>query len=187
MMGMGSNVRGNVKNVSYCNYEEGIWVGYRYYQTAGKEVSYPFGYGLSYTTFAYSAPKVTATKDGFRATVTVKNTGSVAGKEVVQLYVSAPSGGLVKPESELKGFAKTKELAPGESQTLTIDVDAYSLASFNEAASQWETAAGNYSVRFAANVNDTKATVPFRLAKGQTWKANDILKPAEPIKEIVVK
>ena len=186
-MGMGTNVRGNVKNVSYTNYEEGIWVGYRYYQTAGKEVSYPFGYGLSYTTFAYSAPKVTATKDGFRATVTVKNTGNVAGKEVVQLYVSAPSGGLVKPESELKGFAKTKELAPGESQTLTIDVDAYSLASFNEAASQWETAAGNYSVRFAANVNDTKATLPFRLAKGQTWKANDILKPAEPIKEIVVK
>ena len=187
MMGMGGNVRGDVKNVSYCNYEEGIWVGYRYYQTAGKEVSYPFGYGLSYTTFAYSAPKVTATKDGFRATITVKNTGSVAGKEVVQLYVSAPSGGLVKPESELKGFAKTKELAPGESQTLTIDVDAYSLASFNEAASQWETAAGNYSIRFSANVNDTKATVPFRLAKGQTWKANDILKPAEPIKEIVVK
>lgn len=186
-MGMGTNVRGNVKNVSYTNYEEGIWVGYRYYQTAGKEVSYPFGYGLSYTTFAYSAPKVTATKDGFRATVTVKNTGNVAGKEVVQLYVSAPSGGLVKPESELKGFAKTKELAPGESQTLTIDVDAYSLASFNEAASQWETAAGNYSVRFASNVNDTKATLPFRLAKGLTWKANDILKPAEPIKEIVVK
>ena len=186
-MGMGGNVRGNVKNVSYTNYEEGIWVGYRYYQTAGKEVSFPFGYGLSYTTFAYSAPKVTATKDGFRATITVKNTGKVAGKEVVQLYVSAPEGGLVKPESELKGFAKTKELAPGESETLTIDVDAYTLASFNENASQWEAAAGNYSVRFAANVNDTKATVPFRLAKAQTWKVNDILKPAERIKEITVK
>ena len=190
MMGMGAALGGQQraqKNVTYTNYEEGIWVGYRYYQTAGKEVSYPFGYGLSYTTFAYSAPKVQATKNGFRATVTVKNTGSMAGKEVVQLYVSAPAGGLVKPESELKGFAKTKELAPGESQTLTIDVDAYALASFNEAASQWETAAGNYSVRFAANVNDTKATVPFRLAKGQTWKANDILKPTEAIQEITVK
>jgi len=186
MGGMGGQQRAQ-KNVTYCNYEEGIWVGYRYYQTAGVDVSYPFGYGLSYTTFAYSAPKVKATKDGFTATVTVKNTGKVAGKEVVQLYVSAPTGGLVKPESELKGFAKTKELAPGESQTLTIDVSTYSLASFNEAASQWEAAAGNYNVRFAANVNDVKATVPFRLAKGQTWKANDILKPAEPINEIVVK
>ncbi len=190
MMGMGAAMGGQqreTKNVSYTNYEEGIWIGYRYFQTAAKEVSYPFGYGLSYTSFAYSAPKVQATKDGFRATVTVKNTGNVAGKEVVQLYVSAPNGGLVKPESELKGFAKTRELAPGESETLTIDVDTYALASFNESASQWEAAAGNYSVRFAANVNDTKATVPFRLAKGQTWKVNDILKPQQPIQEIVVK
>lgn len=187
MMGMGTQVRGEVKNVSYTNYEEGIWVGYRYFQTAGKEVVYPFGYGLSYTTFAYSAPKVQATKDGFKATVTVKNTGSVAGKEVVELYVSAPAGNLVKPESELKGFAKTKELAPGESQTLTIDVDNYALASFNESQSQWETAAGNYVVRFASNVNDTRATASFKVGKALTWKVNDILKPKQPISEITVK
>ena len=130
---------------------------------------------MSYTTFAYSSPKVTPTKDGFRATVTVKNTGKVVGKEVVELYVSAPAGNLVKPEQELKGFAKTKELQPGESQTLTIDVDLYSLASFNDTVDQWETAAGNYTVKFGANVEDIRCTAPFKLAKEQTWKALDIL------------
>ena len=190
MMGMGAALGGqqrDQKNVTYSNFEEGIWVGYRYYNTVGKEVSYPFGYGLSYTTFAYSAPKVTPTKDGFRATVTVKNTGKVVGKEVVELYVSAPAGNLVKPEQELKGFAKTKELQPGESQTLTIDVDLYSLASFNDTVDQWETAAGNYTVKFGANVEDIRCTAPFKLAKEQTWKALDILKPEKEIKEIAVK
>ena len=187
MMGMGGNSRGEQKNVTYANYEEGIWVGYRYFNTTGKAVSYPFGYGLSYTTFDYSAPKVVATKDGFRATVTVKNTGKVAGKEVVELYVSAPTGNLVKPEQELKGFAKTKELQPGESQTITIDVDLYTLASFNEVADQWETAAGNYTIKFGANVEDIRCTAPYKLAKGQIWKALDILKPAKEIKEIAVK
>ena len=96
-----------------------------------------------------------ATADGFTATITVKNTGSVAGKEAVQLYVAAPAGGLEKPAFELKGFAKTKTLAPGEAQTLTINVDKYTLASFNEAASAWETAAGTYkvmSIAFAPNM-----------------------------------
>ena len=187
MMGMGGNIRGEQKNVTYANYEEGIWVGYRYFNTTGKAVSYPFGYGLSYTTFEYSAPKIAATKDGFRATVTIKNTGKVAGKEVVELYVSAPTGNLVKPEQELKGFAKTKELQPGESQTITIDVDLYTLASFNEVADQWETAAGNYIIKFGANVEDIRCTAPYKLAKGQIWKALDILKPAKEIKEIAVK
>ncbi len=187
MMGMGGNIRGEQKNVTYANYEEGIWVGYRYFNTTGKAVSYPFGYGLSYTTFEYSAPKIAATKDGFRATVTIKNTGKVAGKEVVELYVSAPTGNLVKPEQELKGFAKTKELQPGESQTITIDVDLYTLASFNEVADQWETAAGNYTIKFGANVEDIRCTAPYKLAKGQIWKALDILKPAKEIKEIAVK
>ena len=190
MMGMGSAMGGQqreVKNVSYSNFEEGIWVGYRYFNTTGKAVSYPFGYGLSYTTFEYSAPKVTPTKDGFRATVTVKNTGKVAGKEVVELYVSAPAGNLVKPEQELKGFAKTKELQPGESQTLTMDVTLYSLASFNDVVDQWEAAAGNYIVKFGTNVEEIRCTAPFKLAKEQTWKALDILKPEKEIKEIAVR
>lgn len=172
------------KNVDETYYEEGIYVGYRYFQTADVPVSYPFGYGKSYTTFEYSKPVVKATADGFTATITVKNTGSVAGKEAVQLYVTAPEGGLEKPAFELKGFAKTKELAPGETQTLTINVDKYTLASFNEATSAWETAAGTYKVMFGANAADIRGTGEYRLKKAESWKANNVLAPAAPINEL---
>ena len=172
------------KNVDYTEYAEGIYVGYRYFQTAGAPVSYPFGYGKSYTTFEYGKPVVKATADGFTATVTVKNTGSVAGKEAVQLYVAAPAGGLEKPAFELKGFAKTKELAPGESQTLTIAVDAYTLASFNEAASAWETAAGTYKVMIGANAADIRGTADYKVKKAQSWEVNNVLAPVKPVNEL---
>ena len=175
-------------NVDETKYHEGIWVGYRYFTTAGKNVSYPFGYGLSYTSFAYSQPVVKVTKDGtVTASVTVKNTGSVAGKEAVQLYVSAPDGGLVKPACELKAFAKTRELQPGESQTLTMTVEPYTLASFNEETSAWETAAGNYKVNFGASVADIRCTAAFKLAKAQSWPVNKVLLPPKPVIEIAVK
>lgn len=166
--------RGNRKNVDYTDYEENIWVGYRYFQTNNVEVSYPFGYGLGYTTFAYSKPKVKADKDGFTATITVKNTGKVAGREVVELYVAAPAGGLEKPARELKAFAKTKLLAPGESETLTMKVSAYELASFNEEQSAWETAAGTYEVLFGASVADIRCTATCKM-KSQSWKVHDVL------------
>ena len=165
------------KDVDYTNYEEGIWVGYRHFVTRDVAVSYPFGFGLSYTNFAYSKPVVKAVADGFQASVTVTNTGSVAGKEVVELYVSAPAGGLDKPARELKAFGKTKELKPGESQTLTLKVSAYELASFNEAASAWETAAGSYKVQFGASVDDIRATAPFTLKKAQSWPVHNVLAP----------
>ena len=172
--------------VDYTEYNEGIYVGYRYFQTAGAPVSYPFGYGKSYTTFEYSKPAVKATDKGFTATITVKNTGAVAGKESVQLYVAAPAGGLEKPAFELKGFAKTKELAPGESQTLTIEVCKYTLASFNEANSAWETAAGTYKVMFGANAADIRGTVEYRLKKAECWKVNNVLAPAQLINELTL-
>ena len=175
------------KNVDYTEYNEGIYVGYRYFQSAGVPVSYPFGYGKSYTTFEYSKPVVKATDKGFTATITVKNTGAVAGKESVQLYVAAPAGGLEKPAFELKGFAKTKELAPGESQTLTINVDKYTLASFNEATSAWETAAGTYKVMFGANAADIRGTGEYRLKKAECWKVNNVLAPAQPLNELSLK
>ena len=174
------------KNVDYTEYNEGIYVGYRYFQSAGVPVSYPFGYGKSYTTFEYSKPVVKATDKGFTATITVKNTGAVAGKESVQLYVAAPAGGLEKPAFELKGFAKTKELAPGESQTLTIDVCKYTLASFNEANSAWETAAGTYKVMFGANAADIRGTAVYKLKKAESWKVNNVLAPAQPINELTL-
>ena len=169
--------RNPVRNTDYTLHQEGINVGYRYFNTAGVAVSYPFGYGMSYTTFAYSKPMVKATKDGFTATVTVTNTGKVAGKEAVQLYVSAPAGGLEKPAQELKSFAKTKTLAPGESQVLTFSVTAYDLASYNEATQAWETAAGKYTVKFSANVEDTRATAVYTQAKAQSVAGHDVMKP----------
>ena len=174
------------KNVDYTEYAEGIYVGYRYFQTADAPVSYPFGYGKSYTTFEYSKPVVKATADGFTATIIVKNTGAVAGKEAVQLYVAAPAGGLEKPAFELKGFAKTKNLAPGEAQTLTINVDKYTLASFNEAASAWETAAGTYKVMFGANAADIRGTGEYKLKKAESWKVNNVLAPAQLINELTL-
>ena len=167
------------KDIDYTDYAEGLMVGYRYFTTKDKAVSYPFGYGLSYTTFSYSKPVVKVEKDGsVTASVTVTNTGAVAGKEAVQLYVSAPAGGLEKPARELKAFAKTKALKPGESQIVTMKVDAYTLASFNPATSAWETAAGTYNVLFGASVADIRATASCKLPKAQSWPAHAACLPA---------
>ena len=175
--GFGWGRRAPQKDVDYTDYAEGIWVGYRHFQTRGVEVSYPFGYGLTYSYFVYSNPVVKATADGFEASVTIKNEGTVAGKEVVQVYVHAPEGGLEKPDQELKAFAKTRLLAPGESQTLTFQVDAYSLASFNEAASAWEAAAGVYTVNFGASIQDLRRSGSFKLKKAQSWPVHNVLAP----------
>lgn len=175
------DAEGKQPTIDYTLHKEGINVGYRYFNTQAKEVSYPFGYGMSYTTFAYSKPTVKATKDGFTATVTVTNTGKVAGKEAVQLYVSAPAGGLEKPANELKAFAKTKKLAPGESQTLTFNVSAYTLASYNEATQAWETAAGKYTLNFAANVEDVRASAVYTQAKAASVQCHDVMKPSRAL------
>ena len=175
------------KDVDYTNYEEGIYVGYRYFSTAGKEVSYPFGYGLSYTNFSYSKPVVKPVADGFEASVTVTNTGAAAGKEVVELYVSAPAGGLEKPACELKGFAKTRELKPGESQVVTIKVTNYEIASFNEANSAWEAPAGAYKVCFGASVADIRSTATYQLKKAASWKTNKLFALDAPLNELSLK
>ena len=183
----GQQQRALRKNTDYTEYAEGIYVGYRYFQSANKEVSYPFGFGLSYTTFEYSKPAVKANANGFTATITVKNTGKVAGKEAVQIYVAAPAGGLEKPAFELRGFAKTNLLQPGESQTLTINVDNYTLASYNEATTSWEAAAGAYKVMFGASATDIRGNGTYNLKKAQSWKTTDVLHPAEPVAELSLK
>ena len=177
----------NKKDVGYCNYEDGIYVGYRYFETAQAEVSYPFGFGLSYTTFAYSKPTVRATKDGFEASITVSNTGNVAGKEVVQLYVTAPNGQVAKPALELKAFDKTRELKPGESQTIQMKVSNYDLASFIESESAWIADAGRYQIKFAAAVNDVRATSTYTLSKPLKVTVTNALAPKNPINEMTVK
>ena len=172
------------KDVDRTVYAEDIYVGYRWFDKKGLEVSYPFGYGLSYTSFEYSEPSVKASEDGFEASVKVTNTGKMAGKEVVQLYVSAPAGGLDKPVRELKAYAKTRELQPGQSEVVTMKVDAYSLASFNEGSSAWEAAAGEYAVAFGASSRDLRQTVPFTLAQVKSWPAHDVLAPKQPVQKL---
>ena len=169
--------KGNVRNVDYTEYEEDIYVGYRYFDSFDVPVSYPFGYGMSYTTFEYSDAKCAAEGDAIVVNVTVKNTGNREGKEVVELYVSAPDNKAAnKPVKELKAFAKTKNLKPGESETLILKVNTADLASFDEAASAWVVAEGEYQFMVAASAQDIKATLKAPV-KAQQTKANDVLKP----------
>jgi beta-glucosidase len=168
-------------------YEEGIFVGYRYYNTFGIKTAYEFGYGLSYTRFDYSNLKISSASfnDMIKVTVDVKNTGTFPGKEVVQLYLSAPHEKLYKPESELKGFEKTKLLLPGESQTLTFILDKRKLASFNTPTSSWIAEAGKYTVKIGASSIDTRLTGTFDLARELMVKQDTkALTPAEPFNEL---
>ena len=168
-------------------YEEGIYVGYRYYNTFKIPVSYEFGYGLSYTTFEISGIKLNSTKfsKSLDATVIVKNTGAVAGREVVQLYLSAPATRLDKPESELKGFAKTKLLQPGETQTITIVLDPMSLASFDTQTSSWVADAGKYTVKVGSSSKNISQTATFDLGKNITVKKeSNSLAPQVKINEL---
>ena len=169
--------KGNVKNVDYTDYEEDIYVGYRYFDSFEVPVSYPFGYGLSYTTFEYSDAKIAEKGDAYEISVTIKNTGKYEGKEVVELYISAPKNKTAnKPVKELKAYAKTKQLKPGESETLKLTVKAADLASFDETASAWVVAEGEYQFLVAASAQDIKATLTAK-AKAQQTKSNDVLKP----------
>lgn len=171
----------SVKDVDYTRYEEDVFVGYRYFDSFGKQVSYPFGYGLSYTTFEYANPSIEAGNGTYTVAVDVKNTGKMAGKEVVQLYVAAPnSAQMDKPEKELKAFAKTKTLEPGETATVTLTVNAADLASYDEASSSWVVDAGTYKFLVGASSRDIKATLDADVA-ASAKKTNDILKLQESI------
>ncbi|MBQ6578074.1 MAG: glycoside hydrolase family 3 C-terminal domain-containing protein [Bacteroidales bacterium] len=175
------------RNKDYTLYEEGIYVGYRYFDTFGVKVSYPFGYGLSYTTFKYSDPKIVKSGDNFTVSVTVTNTGKYKGKEVVQLYVAAPKSKLEKPKKELRSFAKTRLLAPGESETLSMTVSVSDLASFNSAASRWETDKGTYTFMVAASVSDVKAELTGKVDKLWTKPVRNVLAPPYDLKELTAK
>ena len=156
------------KDIDVTKYEEGIYVGYRWFDKQNLPVSYPFGYGLSYTTFEFAAPAVENDGTTVTAKVTVKNTGAVPGKEVVQLYVSAPAGKLDKPVKELKAYGKTKELAPGESQEITLTFPTSELASFDEEASAWKVDAGNYVFQFGASSRDIRCKATAEVAASET-------------------
>lgn len=157
--------KGNIKGYDYSNHEEDIYVGYRYFDTFKKNVAYPFGYGLSYTTFEFGKPSVKAKGNNIEVSVTIKNTGKVAGKEVAEVYVTAPKGAYEKPTKELKTFGKTKLLNPGESQTLKMTLEKRDLASFDEANSQWKVDAGNYLFKVGSDVENIKGTATLKVAE----------------------
>lgn len=170
------------KNFDHTHYEEDIWVGYRYFNTVKRDIVYPFGYGLSYTDFSFGQPKLERRKNRWVATVEVTNTGKVSGKEVVQLYISAPQTALLpKPAAELKAFGKTRELKPGESERIELRFTDYDLASFDTDHSQWLTAKGEYILSFGSSSRDFKATVPLQISKERSYKVNDVLKPVEKV------
>jgi beta-glucosidase len=146
-------------------YEEDIYVGYRYYNTFNVPVAYEFGYGLSYTTFNYSRLQVSSDQfnEPLTLTVTITNTGKFAGREVVQIYLSAPAGKLEKPAEELVAFGKTILLKPGESQALSFIITQNDLASFDEASSSWIAEPGQYEIKAGASSRDIKLKANFEL------------------------
>ncbi len=168
-------------------YEEGIYVGYRYYNTFNVKPAYEFGYGLSYTTFSFSNLSLSdpAADGSVTASVTIKNVGKTAGKEVVQLYISAPGKTMDKPAIELKGFAKTNLLAPDASQQLKFKITAADLASFDTNASAWIAEKGRYIVSVGSSSQNIKQTASFTVGNDViVEKVNPVLQPQNSINEL---
>ena len=143
-------------------YAEDIMVGYRYFDTMKRRVNFPFGYGLSYTTFKYSDAKLTGANGSYTASITVTNTGKVAGKETVQLYIGDDEASVIRPAKELKGFKKVS-LQPGESQTVTFNITEEQLQFFDEARHQWISEPGTFKAYIGASSSDIKAKLAFEL------------------------
>ena len=165
------------KDIDFTNYEEDIYVGYRYFDSFEKPVAYPFGFGLSYTTFDYDNMSVTEEYGIYTIKVDVKNTGDRAGRNVVELFVAAPnSKKLNKPEKELRNYTKTKLLQPGETETVTMQVKTSDLASFDEKASAWKTDAGHYAFLICSSVNTVEAKATARV-NAWSQKVHNVMKP----------
>jgi len=160
----------------FVNYSEGIYVGYRYFETfAPEKVMYPFGYGLSYTDFEWNVSSFEADDEEITVTVDVKNTGNVAGKDVVQIYFSAPyyKGGIEKSSIELAAYAKTKELAPGDSQTLEISFATEDMASYDSATEQaWVLDKGDYKIHVAHDVRTFEKSYNYSVADKVVYKTD---------------
>ena len=167
-------------------YNEGIYVGYRYFSSFGKPVAYPFGYGLSYTQFEMKKLKApTKFSKKLSLSVEVTNVGEVAGKEVVQVYLSAPAKSMDKPALELKAFAKTELLSPKQSQTLSFTLTPESLASFDTARSAWVVEAGTYTVKVGNSVENILQTATFIVPKEiVVQKVAEVLKPNKAFDEL---
>ena len=160
-----------VSMYDYTEYKERLDIGYRYFDRHPEQVSYPFGFGLSYTPFSYSDAQAKVEDGIVNLSVKVTNTGSVAGKEAVQVYIEAPQGGLNKLAKELKAYGKTALLQPGESEVMEFKLSGYELAGYNLNASAWQTVKGDYKADFAASSQDIRCQAQFSIAQEQTFPA----------------
>lgn len=174
----------NKKNIDYTVYEEDIYVGYRYYDSFGKAVSFPFGFGLSYTDFEFAKFQVRRSNDHLMVKGEIKNIGHTAGKEVFQIYVSAPAKTMGKPDKELKAFIKTGLLAPGESEKIKFAIPIEALGSFNENSSCWEVEEGDY-IFYAGN---SSGNLPLKeivnIKTGYSESIHNVLLPQSAIDKL---
>ena len=152
-----------VINEDYTHYEEGVYVGYRHFDTRNIPVSYPFGYGLSYTEFDYEAVDLTFKNKTLFINTMVKNIGDVSGKEVVQVYVSKQNSTVDRPIQELKAFAKTDDLLPNKSQSLELQIPLSELAYWNEETKAWEIENGMYLIKVGSSSRDIRETIAFEV------------------------
>lgn len=162
---------------SFVNYAEDIYLGYRYFETfAPEKVMYPFGYGLSYTTFDWETVGYSDSGDSITVKVKVTNTGDRAGKDVVEVYFSAPytKGGIEKSAVELAGYAKTGELAPGKSETVTVSFDKRDMSSYSEKAEAYVLEKGNYEIKIGTSCRDFEDVRNCNVASTVTYKTDDV-------------
>ena len=165
-------------------YEEGIYVGYRYFKSFDTPVSFPFGYGLSYTTFEYSDLQVKKENDTINLSFKITNTGKTKGKEVAQLYSAAPKGEVEKPALELKAFQKTHLLEPGESEIVQISVPESDLGYYDTASSSWKLDPGTYRFLIGKNVDEILFNAEVELNGRVIEKTKNLLVPQQKIDEL---
>ncbi len=160
----------------FVNYAEDIYLGYRYFETfAPEKVMYPFGFGLSYTTFDWEVASFSTSGDSITAKVKVTNTGSVAGKDVVEVYFTAPytEGGIEKSAIELAGYAKTDEIAPGESDTVTVTFQKRDMSSYDMNREAYVLEKGNYQIKIGHSCRDFEATYNYNVSSTKVYKTDD--------------
>lgn len=173
-----------VRNKDYFLYQEGLYVGYRFFSSFGREVSYPFGHGLSYTSFDYGDPDVIIRRNSMKVVVDVTNTGQFAGRELLQVYVVTPESSLDKPLLSLVDYIKTPVLKPGERYFAAFTIPFSALASYNSASSAWSVDAGSYILKIGPSSADIRSEAAAVLDNPISVHTNDILQLNHRIDEM---
>lgn len=169
----------DIPNIDYTNYEEDIYIGYRHYATRNVEVAYPFGFGLTYSQFEMSNMQVKEKKGGYEVSCTVKNSGNFPAKQVVQLYSSELKPEIDRPAIELRNYAKTPLLQPGEECQVEIFIKQDELMSFSEKRCAWHLAKGDYTLSLGFDSQNRPLSHRVTVKAEKVVKVNDVMRPAE--------